>query len=227
MSSSRDKILNAVKEAVKIPSNVPELPEGINEKIAKSLKSITPQDKAGLRDQFAGELKLVSGEFVRVKSQNELVSHLIEDFKSKKYTSLAFSDDKTIQNLVEQIRKDLPELEYVSPTDYDPEQKKNKLAKTNAGLVNVDFAVADVASLVVLLDNISSLYVHYLPDCIHVLVKPEQLVANLFELFARVPKEQAKHMLMITGPSRTADIEKILILGAHGPRRLVVYWLEE
>jgi L-lactate dehydrogenase complex protein LldG len=34
-------------------------------------------------------------------------------------------------------------------------------------------------------------------------------------------------MLLVTGPSRTADIEKKLVLGAHGPRRLVVILLEK
>jgi len=227
MSSSRDKILDAVKKAVKVPSDLPAIPEGINEKIAKSLESITPRDYTGLRDQFAKELDLVSGEFVIVKSERELVSHLSGDMKSKNYSSLAVSDDKSIQNIASQIEKNLPEAEYIFPVDLDPGQKKNKLAKTSAALVHIDFAVADVASLAVLQDNTNSLYIHYLPDCVYVIIKPEQLVANLFELFAKVPKEQAKNMLLVTGPSRTADIEKTLVLGAHGPRRLVVYWLEE
>ncbi|MBN2413133.1 LUD domain-containing protein [candidate division KSB1 bacterium] len=227
MNSSRDKILNAVKEAVKIPSRIPEKPEGINAKIAESLKSITPKDYAGLRDQFAKELDIVSGEFVLVKSASELVSHLSGDMKSKNFTSLAVSDEISSKNIASHIKKELPELEFVFPADLAPEQKKNKLAKTSAALVNIDFAVADVASLAVLIDNTKSLFIHYLPDCIYVVVKPEQILANLFELFTKVPKEKAKNMLLITGPSRTADIEKILILGAHGPRRLVVYWLEE
>jgi len=227
MSSSRDKILNAVKEAVKNPSHLPELPEGINEKIAQSLKSITPQDYAGLRDQFAKELKLVSGEFVLVKSSRELISHLIDDIKSKNYSSLAVSDDKNIKNIALQTSKESSELECIFPSELDAEQRKNKLASANAALVNIDYAVSDVATLAVLMDNTSSLYLHYLPDCIYVIVKPEQMIANLFELFDKVPKDKAKNMLLITGPSRTADIEKILILGAHGPRRLVVYWLEE
>lgn len=227
MNSSRDKILNAVKEAVKIPSRVPELPEGINAKIAESLKSITPKDYTGLRDQFAKELDLVSGEFVLVKSSRELISHLAGDLKSRNYSSLAVSSDNTIKNIALQTSKELSQLECIFPADLDHEQKKNKLAKTGAALVNIDFAVADIASLAVILENTSSLYLHYLPDCVYVVVKPEQMLANLFELFAKVPKEKAKNMLLITGPSRTADIEKILILGAHGPRRLVVYWLEE
>jgi len=189
MSSSRDKILNAVKEAVKNPSHLPELPEGINEKIVQSLKSITPQDYAGLRDQFAKELKLVSGEFVLVKSSKELISHLIDDIKSKNYSSLAVSDDKNIKNIALQTGKESSELECIFPSELDTEQRKNKLASANAALVNIDYAVSDVATLVVLLDNTSSLYLHYLPDCIYVIVKPEQMIANLFEFSARMVPE--------------------------------------
>jgi L-lactate dehydrogenase complex protein LldG len=53
-------------------------------------------------------------------------------------------------------------------------------------------------------------------------VKRENLLENQFELFHKIDFEKAKNMVFVTGPSRTADIEKTLVLGAHGPRRVTV-----
>jgi len=59
-----------------------------------------------------------------------------------------------------------------------------------------------------------------------VLAKLNQLVPDLEAVFARVYQNgiasKNSYVCLITGSSRTADIEKILIMGAHGPRRLIV-----
>lgn len=65
-----------------------------------------------------------------------------------------------------------------------------------------------------------------------VLARSSQLVPRLKDamalLRARYPDQHLPSMLStITGPSRTADIEKTLVLGAHGPRELWVFLLEE
>lgn len=41
---------------------------------------------------------------------------------------------------------------------------------------------------------------------------------------SRYGRSWPSHLCVITGPSRTADIEKILVMGAHGPKRLAVFW---
>ncbi len=59
-----------------------------------------------------------------------------------------------------------------------------------------------------------------------VFAKRDQLVPDLESVFARLYErgiaENNSYVCLITGSSRTADIEKILIMGAHGPRRLIV-----
>lgn len=62
---------------------------------------------------------------------------------------------------------------------------------------------------------------------VHIVVAGiEQLVPDLEAAFARLIErgtpEQNSFLCLITGSSRTSDIEKIMVLGAHGPRRLVV-----
>jgi L-lactate dehydrogenase complex protein LldG len=62
---------------------------------------------------------------------------------------------------------------------------------------------------------------------VHIVVASEsQLEPDLTAALARVKRsglaERSSSLFLITGSSRTADIEKILVLGAHGPRRLVV-----
>jgi L-lactate dehydrogenase complex protein LldG len=59
-----------------------------------------------------------------------------------------------------------------------------------------------------------------------VIAKGDQLVTTLDEAFARIRERETtaknSYLCLITGSSRTADIEKILVMGAHGPRRLVL-----
>lgn len=59
-----------------------------------------------------------------------------------------------------------------------------------------------------------------------VLATLEQLVPDLDAAFARIRERgvalRNSYLCLITGSSRTADIEKILVMGAHGPRRLAV-----
>ena len=59
----------------------------------------------------------------------------------------------------------------------------------------------------------------------HIAVVPrDRILTGLDELFSILPNpaEQSSSMVLITGPSRTADIEQILVRGVHGPGRITV-----
>jgi L-lactate dehydrogenase complex protein LldG len=64
------------------------------------------------------------------------------------------------------------------------------------------------------------------PDCHIVFATTDQLVPDLEAAMALIQQRglpsKSSYVGLITGSSRTADIEKILVLGAHGPRRLAV-----
>jgi L-lactate dehydrogenase complex protein LldG len=58
----------------------------------------------------------------------------------------------------------------------------------------------------------------------HIAVVPlERMLTGLDELFTVLPRpaERTSSMVLITGPSRTADIEQILVRGAHGPGQVL------
>ena len=60
---------------------------------------------------------------------------------------------------------------------------------------------------------------------VHIAVVPrDRILTGLDELLTRLPQpaEQTSSMVLITGPSRTADIEQILVRGVHGPGEIHV-----
>ena len=225
--TSRERILNSIEKAVQAPSDLADLPEGTEKRIAGQLAAITPKNSEDLQARFAEELKKVSGEFVKVESRDRLISFLTETLRKGKIKSLALPGTALTATIANRLAAELPELESVDAAQLDISSRKARIAEIPFALVDVAYAVADTGSLVLLLDEIPSCLPYFLADTVIAILTPDQLVPDLFTLFDRLEPEKTKRMVLITGPSRTADIEKILILGAHGPRHLTVCLLNE
>ncbi len=104
------------------------------------------------------------------------------------------------------------------------EELRRACATADAGITSADYALADTGSLVSLSSPEEARLVSLLPP-VHVAVVPrERLLTGLDELFTILPDPaaQAASMVIITGPSRTADIEQILVRGVHGPGQVHV-----
>jgi L-lactate dehydrogenase complex protein LldG len=97
-------------------------------------------------------------------------------------------------------------------------------ATTAVGITSADYALADTGTLVMIASPREARLVSLLPPA-HIAVVPAgRLLTGLDELFSVVPDpaQLTSTMVLITGPSRTADIEQILVRGVHGPGELHV-----
>jgi L-lactate dehydrogenase complex protein LldG len=106
---------------------------------------------------------------------------------------------------------------------------KHDLARCDAGISECDALVAQTGSVVVTSRSAGGRALSVLPPHHVVLARRAQLVADLPAAFkALATKYGASYPSMIsliTGPSRTGDIERILVLGAHGPKKLTIFCL--
>jgi L-lactate dehydrogenase complex protein LldG len=101
----------------------------------------------------------------------------------------------------------------------DRDALRDACAAADIGITSADYALTETGTLVMLASKQEARLVSLLPP-VHVAVVPRsRIVANLDELLTLLPKpaEQTSSMVLITGPSRTADIEQILVRGVHGP----------
>ena len=103
---------------------------------------------------------------------------------------------------------------------------------TDQASVTSAFAgVAETGSLALISGPDSPTSLNYLPDNHIVVLQVGQIVGSYEEVWQRLREKMSEDwpraVNWITGPSRTADIEQELLLGAHGPRRLHVVLVDE
>jgi L-lactate dehydrogenase complex protein LldG len=102
------------------------------------------------------------------------------------------------------------------------------------GITGVEYALAETGSLVVTSWTEGAQLASLAPPVHVALYRRRQLVATLDEVLERLrvacaPREAAwgRSVVFITGTSRTADIEQILIRGVHGPGEVHVILVED
>ncbi|MBI4023806.1 MAG: LUD domain-containing protein [Verrucomicrobia bacterium] len=104
------------------------------------------------------------------------------------------------------------------------------LANVDLGISGCECVVARTGSVVLTSQSGFGRALSVLPPAHIVVARRSQLVADLNDAYRLLQTRHSKlwpsMITIITGPSRTADIEKILVLGAHGPRKLFVLLLD-
>ena len=107
-------------------------------------------------------------------------------------------------------------------------------AEADLGITGADYAVAETGSVILIPQRHLSRLTSLLPPVHLAIVRPRDVVGTLEDLFLlrrleyyRGGGDMGSYLNFITGPSRTADIEQTIVIGAHGPREVHMLILDE
>ncbi|MDD2286243.1 MAG: lactate utilization protein [Paludibacter sp.] len=162
---------------------------------------------------FKQELEAISGQCVLCGNEEDMCAKLATLMQTKGLPVL-FSRDATI---VDKLRR------YHVPVETD-ESKFNDMP---AGVTACEYLVTRTGSAVVTSSGGSGRQMHVFPPVHIILASVDQLVDYLEDALVAVRQKYENDLpsviTVVTGPSRTADIEKTLVLGAHGPKELIIF----
>jgi L-lactate dehydrogenase complex protein LldG len=100
-------------------------------------------------------------------------------------------------------------------------------SEAKVGISQLEWALANTGTLVQAADAPDTRLVSMLPPLHIALVSTRALLPDLPAVLTRVDPRRTGYLAFITGPSRTADIERVLTIGVHGPGRLIILMVDE
>jgi L-lactate dehydrogenase complex protein LldG len=211
--NSRDGILQRIRAGT---AQMPEM-------AAPPVPEVWPRqqpDAAALAVRFTEELEAVQGEVIRCGGLADARKKLAQLVAQAGWTAVGAADRPVCREVV----GDLPPERVRWPR---PGWPPREMAQLSLGVIAAEALLADTGTCIVTCPTAEERLLCYLPPACVVIACTEQLEEHLPAAWEKLGPACSERGLrgewvMITGPSRTADIEKMLILGAHGPKRLVV-----
>ena len=227
MNGDREAVLARIREALRLPAprhhDAPAATTDRNVSATARFREWLPKTgvTAEEREALFAELSaMLRTEFVPCESlvaAAQYVARLAADIGWKR---LALHRGELNEAIVSDLPPSVQLLRLES--DYD----RNALESCDAGLTECECLVAQTGSVCVTALSSGGRTLSVLPPHHIVIARREQLVPDLTAAFEMLAQKYAPNypsfISLISGPSRTGDIERILVLGAHGPRKLTV-----
>ena len=165
---------------------------------------------------FAEQFTAVSGQFVFCEDEVQFIENLLELAEDRNWRKI-YCWEPALQDILN--RFEYPFFE----TDREFEQAE-------VGFTLCESLVARNGSIILSNSGMAGRRLSIYPPVHIVLAYTSQLVLDLKDGFKLIKNKYGNNLpsmiTTVTGPSRTADIEKTLVLGAHGPRELFVFLLD-
>ncbi|QDT76589.1 Lactate utilization protein C [Gimesia maris] len=203
MTTSKNDILNKLRSQ-SVPKN--ELPD--LQSIELSSQWIRYEDPT---EQFAETLASVGGLCLRVKNVDEVnqrLSALPACQEAKKLCSQIAGCG--------QPNVGIPEI--TDPHDFED---------IDFAILPGEFGVAENGAVWISNDGGPARTLYFLSQHVALLVPASEIVNNMHQAYQKLGFAENGFGTFMSGPSKTADIEQSLVIGAHGARSLIVYLVEE
>jgi L-lactate dehydrogenase complex protein LldG len=186
-------------------------PPAIDESIARLA------DGDGLADRF---IRMCEENKMHVErtTAEDLPSRLADFLRSQNVHRVALSSGGVMQSITSALRQSGFDVRSWDETTLDD------LYDFDCGITDVYSAVAETGSLVIRASTAHGRALSLVPPIHVAVVEQGQIVPDLIDLFAKLTREgTGSAVSLITGPSKTSDIEMILVVGVHGPVKVQIF----
>jgi L-lactate dehydrogenase complex protein LldG len=186
-----------------------------------------------LAAQLARELGKVDGHFMGIFTPDEARDQAVRLAKQIAATRIAIGagvalDEGPIARALEHAAFAVTSYRHAAAGD--AANLTAQMAQCDLGIVEADYAIAATGTFAVTGAPGRPLSLSLLPPVNLLIVHASRLVSDLAAAIAALgPETVISHRIaLITGPSRTADIEKMIVVGVHGPKQLyaMIVWPE-
>jgi len=229
-ADQRQEVFARIREALRYPAphrhvhhdatDHPAPDDGLPD--SSELRTWLPAVSSNLDEQialFTQNAAQLRAEFFQAATLDEVVAQITSLARDNSWKRIATHRHPFTTRLTEKLS--LPSLIT------DPGYSIAELEACDAAITGCDALVAQTGSVMVSVKSAGGRALSVLPPHHIVIAQCSQVVSDLTAAFQLARKLYApdwpSFLSFITGPSRTGDIERILVLGAHGPKRLTIF----
>ena len=215
--SARDAVFASLRRSLQVTGQEAPRKEIVADRLAKAPSGVIPE-------RGAGDLKTKLATF---RAEATRVQASVADIADPKDAPAEIARFLRDNNLPARLRiGDDPALQDLAWGETAIEIAHGASDGRDLNAASVAFAaIAETGTLALVSGGDNPTTLNFLPDNHIVLLFADRMVGDLEGAFAKMRAaygkgEAPRTLNFITGPSRSADIEQTLLLGAHGPRRL-------
>lgn len=209
MSSARDNIMRRIRRANELYSE-PDSGDILIQQLQQHTRGPQPQWSEELIDRFIQKAEQSAASVARLKSEQEIVDVV-----------LAYLEEHSLKNRL------LCSGATLIETLNWPDQINGEVRPATTGdkvvLTEAFAGIAETGSVVMCSSSKTPVSLNFLPDHFLCVLQRNSIVRTIEDVWVKIRQREStmpRAINVITGPSRTADVEQIIQLGAHGPRKV-------
>lgn len=191
--NSKEKILMAVAANQPKQSALPDI-------------NLIKGDHTNISEKFIETLTAIGGKVLQVNGFDEIITYI-----------------KTNTAIGRRIVSNIPELSEITGKITELFALPHTLQDVELAIINAHLGVAENGAVWIKEDPAYQRILPFICQHLAIVLQKPNIVATMHEAYDKISLEKYGFATFIAGPSKTADIEQSLVLGAHGPRTMTIF----